>query len=55
MSRQRAGKEIPQRPTAESVPHPVPVAFAHAIAVLRAGVGESNLFPPGFEPGIFRV
>ena len=55
MSRQRAGKEIPQRPTAESVPHPVPVAFANVNAVLRAGVGESNLFPPGFEPGTFRV
>ena len=55
MSRQRAGREIPQRPTAECVPHPVPVAFANVNAVLRAGVGESNLFPPGFEPGTFRV
>ena len=53
MSRQRAGREIPQRPTAECVPHPVPVAFANVNAVLRAGVGESNLFPPGFNRGPF--
>ena len=55
MSRQRAEKEILQRPTAECVPHPVPVAFANANSILRDGVGEKNLFPPGFEPGTFRV
>ena len=55
MSRHRAGREIPQRPIAECLPHPLPVAFANAKAVLRVGVGESNLFPPRFEPGTFRV
>ena len=51
MSRQRAGKEIPQRPTAESVPHPVPVAFAKANAILRGGVGEEQPVFRRFQTG----
>ena len=57
MNRQKAEKEIPQRPTAESAASSLAFRLCQCKCgvVVGLGPGESNLFPPGFEPGTFRV